>query len=1149
MLAQSIGGGGGSGGSSTSAGSSVLSLSFNAGLGAGLLNLGSRAGSAGNGGAVLVDIDMMTLRTKGFSAAALVAQSIGGGGGVSGSTDVISGPLSSIAKLGGASGMSGNGGEVIVDTRSVSLNTQKAGSSAVIAQSIGGGGGLSLENATSRSDRTALTVDYKLGQQSGGGGGTGGAVTVLMQQGRIETGAALSNGIVAQSIGGGGGISQLIVNGAGSLAGTLHLGAQASMSAANGGGAVTVDLKDTSMQINGVGSAGIVAQSIGRGGGIATAYTPDLKPLAAVTLGSAGASTQSNGGAVVVKDNSSITLSGGFNFGVVAQSIGGGGGFSPLAAASVTLGSTAATGVATGGTVTLEATPRLIANGANSIGIVAQSIGGGGGLVVSSGSIAIGGAKGAQSNGGTVYVNVTQQIDMYGASSIGVLAQSVGGGGGFVLGTSTASAPRFVPGSGTGGIVDVNVNAPIYMWGSNSVGVIAQAPNGGGGGALTGSGLSLGWGGGPSGPRSSHATVNVNKDVIARGTGSIAVKVDGTVRAVVTKTVTTQDPLYFGAAAIAAAAGAAAEDDAEVSSVHIAPGVTVIGGSGDDSAGILIDSAQTELVIGEGAIVTTEDLRHGNAITATNGNVDIKNAGIIGGNILFDSASSGVFANAANGAFLAFDRISLGAGGQFTNAGTLDLGGLGVQQTTYVTGSVSQLSTGRLLTDLDLGLLGSGQFTDRLEASGTSRVAGTVVAVETNVASVTAGNRTSTLVRAAQGLTDGGVALLAPRSAIADFSVGFSITDLQLRANVDFATVGRVLNVNRTATGDYFNAIQSVGSSAALAGTVQQLFYTPDATGLAQTYDTYSGGIYADQLAAAIYAADRFTARMTACPSGGLQTRGGCAWLSGGGTRLRLDSSVENHRFRENGSFLQGGLEHRLGETALVAGISGSYESSKTRVNGAYGRGDRYQVGVMLGWRPAQAELTLYGTLGTGSMNVLRPVATPGGASVASGRQRFGFGQYGVVAGYNFGISALTIRPAIEAGYAHYIPGGFTEGGAGPLDLTASAGTSAGVGFVRPQLSVAGRLSLGATVIEPYLGGSYTRRFSDRVSFRSGFVGAPQGAGDFAVARFVDQDSGQLRAGVTANTRHGLRLTGEYSVTAGRRTLDQALQAKVSLEF
>jgi outer membrane autotransporter protein len=238
-----------------------------------------------------------------------------------------------------------------------------------------------------------------------------------------------------------------------------------------------------------------------------------------------------------------------------------------------------------------------------------------------------------------------------------------------------------------------------------------------------------------------------------------------------------------------------------------------------------------------------------------------------------------------------------------------------------------------------------------------------------------------------------------------------------------------------------------------------------------------------------------------------------------------------------------------LGGTAFVGGISGSYESSQTRVNGASGQGDRYQVGMMLGWRPAQAELTLYGTLGTGSMDVLRPVATPGGASVASGRQRFGFGQYGAVAGYNFQLSALSIRPAVEAGYAHYVPGGFTEGGAGPLNLTASTGTSAGVGFVRPQVSVAGHFTLGATVIEPYLAGAYTRRFTDRVSFRSSFVGAPQGAGDFAVARFLDRDSGQLRVGVTANTRQGIRLTGEYSVTAGQRTLDQSLQAKISLTF
>ncbi|MDT9702695.1 hypothetical protein RMT89_44195, partial [Streptomyces sp. P17] len=77
--------------------------------------------------------------------------------------------------------------------------------------------------------------------------------------------------------------------------------------------------------------------------------------------------------------------------------------------------------------------------GANSIGVFAESIGGGGGsggfagaLSVGSGSTlnAVGGAGAGAGAGGQVNVANSGQIVTLGANSIGVFAESIGGGGG-----------------------------------------------------------------------------------------------------------------------------------------------------------------------------------------------------------------------------------------------------------------------------------------------------------------------------------------------------------------------------------------------------------------------------------------------------------------------------------------------------------------------------------------------------------------------------------------------------------------------------------------------------------------------------------------------------------------------------------------------
>ncbi len=159
--------------------------------------------------------------------------------------------------------------------------------------------------------------------------------------------------------------------------------------------------------------------------------------------------------------------------------------------------------------MTVTNTGNIQADQAGSVGILAQSIGGGGGnggfagsLTFSSGgqatTNAVGGQGAGSGNGNTVSVTNAASIATAGSQSIGIFAQSVGGGGGnggFSIAaggtTQDTSSSQTVGGSGgaagAGGDVTVQSNATanstasITTRGDLAYGILAQSVGGGGG--------------------------------------------------------------------------------------------------------------------------------------------------------------------------------------------------------------------------------------------------------------------------------------------------------------------------------------------------------------------------------------------------------------------------------------------------------------------------------------------------------------------------------------------------------------------------------------------------------------------------------------------------------------------------------------------
>ncbi len=494
--------------------------------------------------------------------------------------------------LGGSGGAGGNGGRTEADLNPGSfILVAGSGSHAILSHSIGGGGGTSqggmvsagAEAGISAGEDTPIINEFAVGGDvsaslgaTGGSGGNGGAAGASVF-GKVDTYGDDSTALTVQSIGGGGGIAGAAGADASAdnpveVFGTvrslidkalfqifpikvskeLELGALDSGNAGNGGSA-TANVGAT-LTTRGDWSQAAVIQSIGGGGGRGGVATvgdsgPETESTLTLLVGGKGNSiggsggegggrstgTGSNGGEASLNANGSTFLTGdtsgsGFGaYGLVVQSIGGGGGIAldgsdansgtikvgngaresvaprfNESGKQVSRGHSASDGVVSGngGSVTLTGTPIVTTLGMAAHGIILQSVGAGGGIGGAGTSSAnagqsdialeVGGAARSTGHGGTVSLAEGNglRITTAGDNSFGLLAQSIGGGGGLgvALDPTSVSLRGTEDSSGGsnrnfGGNLDLNLSgsSAITTSGDGSHGIVAQSIGGGGG--------------------------------------------------------------------------------------------------------------------------------------------------------------------------------------------------------------------------------------------------------------------------------------------------------------------------------------------------------------------------------------------------------------------------------------------------------------------------------------------------------------------------------------------------------------------------------------------------------------------------------------------------------------------------------------------
>jgi hypothetical protein len=662
--------------------------------------VGGKAGNGGAAGLVAIQNDG-SVATMGHASDAILAQSIGGGGGKGGAASTASSnDYSGNLAVGGTGGNGGYGGMVTV-TNTGSIYTKGALSAGIVAESISGGGGIGGASASSVSSSSkdsgnndandgafkSLTVSV------GGNGGNGfdsGQVEVT-SSGAISTAAHDSIGIIGQSIAAGGGIVKTIA--------TDQEGA---------GGAASAKGTDYDIKFK-FGGSGAASTTSGYGSGLVN---------------------------ITTQPGGTITTKGDNSYGILAQSISGGG------------------GVALGGTLTGSTVDDFFGTGKKSGDVLPYSA-----------------SNPAEQNG--LFINAGADITTSGDGAIGIVAQSIGGGGGLAGNTSASSSLLAFTGggggkqfSGNGGYVDVTVNqgTTVSTSGTNAPAMFLQSIGGGGGRVTTANGAYIGTAGGSG--KGGNIDVTVNGTVQATGAGSAGIVAqsegDSTSNSPINITVGSTGRIIVGQPNVATS------PNGQSAGIYIDHGGTTTTAGGKTTS-------THNTVTNNGVVQTYGSSSNAVAVYSTGGNTEVTNNGTMAGDILLtNGGGTGCFTN--NGTFVSGDLVRVG-NCPVSNAGTIEVGDRGVVGKTTISGDYVQQSSGRLNIDADF----KGGKADALAIDGKATIAGVV-----NVNALTVSNKPVTVLTATGGVSVDPQLKQIDNSALFDFPVVASGNELDIKPVAHF---------------------------------------------------------------------------------------------------------------------------------------------------------------------------------------------------------------------------------------------------------------------------------------------------------------------------------------------------------------------------
>ncbi len=1172
--------------------------------------IGGKSGNGGHGGGVTVKNEGR-IATRGKGASGVFAQSIGGGGGkatASGFNASIGGAMVS-AMMGGSGGASGHGGRIDV-VNSGMITTRGERAYAIFAQSAGGGGG-SMTMLNSIFEGSRLSANFVLGG-SGGSAGDGNTVTVA-NTGTIATHG--STAVSAQSIGGGGGDSApskagMIVSRNKSAEVTIAIGGSGG-GGGNGGNVAFTNGGAASITTRGDQADAVHLQSIGAGGGnggaaathavaemkdvgemspfeIFTIFDtarhavgpapeneraapdgpPDWRRLSVALGGRGGVSGDGGKVTATLEAGTLLATHGDQAMGMVAQSIGAGGGkavvsvSNPLRGVLPMVFGLGGTGGAAGrgGPVRIASAGDIRTHGARSHGMLVQSIGGGGGAVLVEdgwfdGTTSVGlkaekSRAGDGNDGGPVEVEHTGSIRTTGAGAYGILAQSIGGGGGYAADTAAialgaerpaASGRAEASEQGSGGdvLITVGPSARIETAGENAAAIFAQSVGGGGGlsNGMAGAGGADATGAGGS------VEVAVDGMVGASGKNAVGIFVQSA------KGGARQE--RFGWAGADAQPGSTGD-----SVVRIGRSGIVHGGIGEHAAGV---------VLGGGATRQRVDIEEGGTLYGLNGKavlaVDrttpsfVNNGGLLIGDVVLGGGRLNKLANLPTGVFESGALVDVGTGNVFENHGVFSPGGRGRHMTTRIIGDYRQMGHGSGATqgvyepDVDFreGKADLAIVQGHVALDGIVRPQGRYQLPHRRIAILRAQGRghgirmeetlrmdnplvyTYTLEKAGDARLDVGVT--------ADFTKPRGLSEEQ-------ASLAASMQRNwDTMPAEQLRDYAEVFDHFANVRTEEE--YRRALTELANDAQQVSASVLPGK-------SRSFIQLMMSCPEfrsdDASQQEGSCYWGRILSNVSRLKSSDRREGFHGNGATYQIGGQKEFAP-GWILGASAAYENSRHDASDTPVRtdGGLFSGGVVLKRR--QGAWLFAGALnaGYGTYDTRRVLALAAGDRVAESRWRSGHVGMRLRASYVHALSDWYLKPLFDVDLVYQRVPGYGETGAGAFNLHFQD-ASRWNATLTPALEIGGRVDLQGGVLRPYLSVGVSW-MSDSAWVVDGRLQSDPSKESFRLRTSLPKVMGEVKTGVELVSAEGYEIKAEYDLRFAKGYVSRTGILRMAVHF
>ncbi len=1217
IFAQSIGGGGGEGGHGdhsshvplpivgTTSPPKVNQVEF-------LKNINVAVGGSGGGSGDGKDVDIVSgdratntaasISTQGDGSFGVFAQSIGGGGGIGGYGATA---LTGTVGIGGSGGSAGDGGDVDVDILG-DITTRGTSAYAILAQSIGGGGGVG-----GNVKRGFKNVGVGIGG-GGGGGGTGNDVAVT-SEGTISTSGEGAHGIVAQSIGGGGGIGGDVGTGAGKAGSNGDIGDAGNVTVHHTGTIITtghgaksvfaqsnsahgvgvVDVTVTSVATTGDEADAIHVHSAGNHAGNLTVAVGDV-PLGGIVMTTGDDSigvravseiATTNAADVTIKGQADVVTTGARAAGVLAKSMGiGAGAVDVNLDAGMTMGEDATVveavsdgTTASGGTVTVNMTGALHATGARSAGIVAKSLGvmsgvvnvtSGGGLTTGDDATVVTAiSKATTGDGKNVTVTVTGGVEARGANSQGILAMSQGVGAGVVDVTfagavtlsdmATAVSATSDGTTGAGQNVTVQFTGDVQTAGTGALGVEAISSGVGAGEVLvTGTGNvitagddaigiyaeSLGGGGAGSG-----VTVTYAGNLLTSGDRAHGIRATSTgtgsdnIRVTTAGSITTTGQAAHGVFADSAGAGAGGEVDVIVNGDVAALGldsdalrleadagmalnlqiaeVNVQGGSGDGVA-VRFVGGGTNLITNLGTLSALSET----TIVGTTGDDTVINSGTVFGDVDLGGGINAFF-NQAGANLFANDRIALG-GGTLTNAGNISPGGAGVVATTAIGGNYIQTGSGKYLLDADF----SPAPSDLITATGTANLSGEVVV---NLQQLDEGPPITILT------ADGGVTLdgLFVQDTLAvDYEFVNNGTELQLVADYEFDVPDLGLNRNQAAITKSLDSILAAGGDIAFSPLLVELAKITDPAVYRAAIQAINPEAHFASVESVFDFSTMFPETLLSCREAdgpyAPVAEGQCLWARVDRMSARQKGDTRSVEYSETASNFAGGVQFAVSEAWRI-GLSVGYGESVSKSEDRYrSEGTTTSGGFSFKYVTGPSLFAVAFTGGYFDADGLRTVAFGEFSETAASETEVVYGAVRLRAARVLTGGMIYAKPILDIDVTHLNLMKLRETG-NIISVEADSSNQTLVS-IKPAVEFGARLRLSETTeLRPFAGVSLTYNPTSDLDLRLRFKGAQDGVAPFQLESALDEFVRGVSAGLDIiDDGFGalsLRYDGEFS--------------------